>query len=117
MMPKMLVSYHGQSIGITEMTCMGMQVAECMEIAQKVFREDPYAENKLVVQHITNFFGSRSQYELEKVKGPKKFSLIKAKVWPGLSAHAIALLPDMRAALRFPPAVCDVHPKVKSAVP
>lgn len=56
MMPKMLVSYHGQSIGINEMTCMGMQVAECMEIAQNVFREDPYVENELVVQHITNFF-------------------------------------------------------------
>ena len=96
---------------------MGMQVAECMEIAQKVFREDPYAENKLVGQHVTNFFGSCSQNELEKVKGPRKFSLIKAKVWPGLSAHAVALLPDMRAAPRSTPAVCDVHPELKSAVP
>ena len=68
----MQMSYHGQSIGITEMTCMGMQVAECMEIAQKVFREDPYAENKLFVQHVTDFFGSRSQYELEKGQGAEE---------------------------------------------
>lgn len=98
----------GQSIGITEVTSMGMQVAECTEIAQKVFREEPYAENKLIVQHITSFFGSSSQYQLEKVKGPKKFSMIKAKVWHGFLAHAVALLPDMRAPLQSTPPICKV---------
>lgn len=102
---------------------MGTQISECAEIAQKVFREDPYAENKMIVEHITNLFGGNSQYELEKVKGPKKLSLIKAKVWPGPSAHAIALPLDMheihhmRAALRLTPAVGDVHAIEMSAVP
>lgn len=115
-LPEMLVCCNGQSIGITEMSCMCMQVVERTEIAQKVFREEPYAENTLVVQNITTFFGCGSKYELEKVKGPKKFSLIKIKVWHDFSAHALALLPDIRAALQLTPAVCDVHPRVCHAM-
>ena len=67
---------------MNDMTCMGMQVADCAEIALKVFREDPMAERSTILRHLVAHHGSPSQFELEKVKGAKKVKLLKIKARP-----------------------------------